>query len=613
MSFTAFSFMVLTVLAALLLIVRIFDGNPERLEPERDEDGLEKPLRRFHRPARLRRKDLLAMLVITVLYALLGFWDLGNVRGVVSWADFEKRGDSALLRLEEATELSRVQYYTGATVGYWTLEWSPDGRHWTGSETLEQGYNDILKWREFRPEGGFGTVKALRLTALNGDLCIGEAALRDQGGALLVYDTDVDALRDEQALVPEEESWRNSSYFDEIYHVRTAWEQLTDRYPYELTHPPLGKEIIGLGIRLFGMTPFGWRFCGVLFGVLMLPLLYLLLQWMLGDTLVSASVTVIFALDFMHYTQTRIATIDTYGVFFILLTYLFFYRYYTQPWDTPLRKTLPPLMLSGACFALGAVSKWTCVLSGGGLAVLWCIRQGERLWRRGFRQELRSYFLPTLGWSCVFFLLFPALAYLIFYYPYASPAGVSVFSLDYPEMILRNIRNMYNYHSGLDATHTFQSRWWEWMLDARPILYYNHSFGEGYSLKNAFGACGNPLFWWTGLGAMACMAVKGLRGDRMAWFILAGYLSTLLPWVAVNRCVFIYHYFPCTVFLALALGRCLRDCARRRLTGRDLTAPVMALGCAALFVIFFPALSGVTYSKVYGDEVLSWFLGYWPF
>ena len=132
-------------------------------------------------------------------------------------------------------------------------------------------------------------------------------------------------------------------------------------------------------------------------------------------------------------------------------------------------------------------------------------------------------------------------------------------------------------------------------------------------MKSAIGACGNPLFWWTGLGAMAAMAVKGIRGDRMAWFILAGYLSCLLPWVTVERCAFIYHYFPATVFLALALGRCLRDCQRRSLTRRDHTGLILVCGCALLFAFFYPALSGLAYTAGYGNTFLRWFGGYWPF
>ena len=59
----------------------------------------------------------------------------------------------------------------------------------------------------------------------------------------------------------------NSTYFDEIYHARTAYEHIHGIRPYENTHPPLGKILIGIRIRLFGMTPFGWRFIGTLLGV----------------------------------------------------------------------------------------------------------------------------------------------------------------------------------------------------------------------------------------------------------------------------------------------------------------------------------------------------------
>ena len=612
MNLSAIIFMVLTMLAAVFFTVRIFDGNPERLEPEKDAHGLEKPLLRFHKPGKLTRADLLAMLVITLLSALLAFLNLGDTRGVTSWHSF-RSGETVTLSLASPARLERIQYYSGATVGSYRLSWSADGAEWEGNEELGQTYVDVLKWHEFRPEEPLEGVKYLRVTGLKGDVTMGEIALRDTEGALVPFACTVEALGDEQERVPGEESWRNSSYFDEIYHARTAWEHLTDHKVYEITHPPLGKEIIGLGIRLFDMTPFGWRFSGALFGVLMLPILYILLKLMLGSTMAACCADAVFALDFMRFTQTRISTIDTYSVFFTLLMYLFFYFYYTQPWDTPLRRTLPPLALSGACFALGAVSKWTGIFAGGGLAVLWCLRQGERLRRRGFREELTSYLLPTVAWSCVFFLLFPVLAYYVFYAPYARAEGVSMTSGEYPKLILDNIRYMYTYHSGLEATHPYESRWWMWVLDVRPILYYLHYFDDAYQVKSAIGACGNPLFWWTGLGAMAAMAVKGIRGDRMAWFILAGYLSCLLPWVTVQRCAFIYHYFPATVFLALALGRCLRDCQRRSLTRRDRTGPVLAACCALLFILFYPPLSGMTYSGAYGNALLRWFGGYWPF
>ena len=116
-----------------------------------------------------------------------------------------------------------------------------------------------------------------------------EAAFQKQDGELAKVKT-ASALFDEQTLVPDSYSFKNSTYFDEIYHARTAYEFIKGREVYEWTHPPLGKSIIALGIRIFGMNPFGWRFMGTLFGVLMLPLMYIFAKKnYINNALASAS------------------------------------------------------------------------------------------------------------------------------------------------------------------------------------------------------------------------------------------------------------------------------------------------------------------------------------
>jgi dolichyl-phosphate-mannose--protein O-mannosyl transferase len=100
---------------------------------------------------------------------------------------------------------------------------------------------------------------------------------------------------------------------------------------------------------------------------------------MFGSTAVSVCGTILFAFDFMHFTQTRIATIDTYAVFFILLMYLFMWRFVSGG-------KLRDLALSGLFFGLGAASKWTGIYAGAGLGVIWLAywftkRKEERVWR----------------------------------------------------------------------------------------------------------------------------------------------------------------------------------------------------------------------------------------
>ena len=91
----------------------------------------------------------------------------------------------------------------------------------------------------------------------------------------------------------------------------------------------------------------------------------------------------------MHFTQTRIATIDVFVTFFIILMYYFMFRYYELDWnEVGLKKTLVPLGLAGVCFGLGAASKWTGIYAGLGLAVLLFITLYQRIQDR--RLALKS-------------------------------------------------------------------------------------------------------------------------------------------------------------------------------------------------------------------------------
>ena len=82
-------------------------------------------------------------------------------------------------------------------------------------------------------------------------------------------------LFDEQDTVPISRTYMNGTYFDEVYFPRTAYEHIHGLKIYETTHPPMGKNFIALGIKIFGMNPFGWRFMGTLAGVLLVPIMYL--------------------------------------------------------------------------------------------------------------------------------------------------------------------------------------------------------------------------------------------------------------------------------------------------------------------------------------------------
>ncbi|MBR1496886.1 MAG: phospholipid carrier-dependent glycosyltransferase [Oscillospiraceae bacterium] len=573
----------------------------------------------FPRDARRwTRRDSVLAGGITLAYAIVAFLGLGNTAGARSYCRFERR-DELTIELPEPSEISAVRYFSVLGTGEYQLEFSPDGRSWTEAGKLEQSYVEILKWNtaELAPERP--AARYLRLRASD-FLCLGELALFGPDGALLApvsFDgqPDAPALFDEQERIPEKYDYRNSSYFDEIYHARTALEHIENVHPYEISHPPLGKLILSLGIRLFGLSPFGWRFSGTLTGVLMLPAMYLFLKKMFGGTAVPACCTTVFATDFMHYVQTRIATIDSYAVFFILLMYLFFWLY----WEAPREKRgswLPPLALSGLCFGLGAAAKWVCIYAGAGLGLLWLldrIFRGIGQCRDGRKDAYIRETAENVLWCILFFIAVPALVYYVSYWPYGTARGMSgpgtLFSRDYLKLVLDNQSYMFSYHSGVTATHPYSSVWWQWLLDIRPILYYLDSDGAGGHVS--FGAWVNPALCWGGLLALLCVLWRALRWrDRTALFIIVGYFAQLLPWLFVTRVVFAYHYFPSTVFLLLALGYVFRDMELNTGLRRGLWSFTGV--SAALFALFYPALRGLPVADWFGRSFLKW-MPTWPF
>ena len=544
-----------------------------------------------------RRADAVALSIITLVYAAVAFTGLGDTDAPQSFHEF-RSGESVIIDLGQVRDIDSIMIYSGLNTGSYRIEASDDGEGWFDMCSFEQNYVALFKWNSVELDAlSTGAARYLRLTAA-GDVRLGEIAIRC-GGELTGSSSDAPELFDEQDTVPEYQHYTNSTYFDEIYHARTAFENLEGIYPYEISHPPLGKLIIAIGISLFGMTPFGWRFSGTLIGVLMLPVMYALLKRMFSSVRVCACATAIFAFDFMHFTQTRIATIDSYSVFFILLMYLFMYMYIT---DGKRRY----LALSGLFFGIGAACKWTCFYAGAGLAVIWLIH-----WIHNF--EIKA-FIKNCAFCVVFFVLVPAMIYYMSYYPYGKALGLDgvgmYFSSDYANMVLDNQEFMFSYHSGVHSEHPYSSRWWQWVIDDRPILYYLKYFGDG--TRSSFGAFLNPGLCWAGLIAVCLCAVFAVRRrDKLSQFIVIGYLAQLLPWVFITRTTFEYHYFPSSVFLVLALARIFSLMEGNTKGWKFNVYGLTGLSCA-LFIAFYPVLSGVRVNAELATNLLKW-LPNWPF
>jgi len=338
---------------------------------------------------------------------------------------------------------------------------------------------------------------------------------------------------------------------------------------------------------------------------------------MFGKTTVAVCASLLLGFDFMRFVQTRLGTIDSYAVLFILLAYFFMYRYMTVDPGAPFRKSLVPLAFSGIFFGFAIAVKWIGFYAGAGLLVIYIIR----LYQLGMHYNTEKmngfgkHLIKTLLYSTLFFVIIPAVVYYLSYIPYGIAWGKTVgqgmlWDPEFFRIVWNNQVSMFSYHSQLNAEHPFSSTWWQWILNLRPILYVNSASGE---LRSTFGSFGNPVVWWGGFAAIIVMAVRVFtHNDGKAWFILISYVMQLLPWVAVTRIVFIYHYFPSSLFLILALAHMFNTIIDRgEQFGRQITAGFTSLA-GIVFIMFYPALSGMYMPSWYYSSLLKWFPS-WPF
>lgn len=566
---------------------------------------------------RYTKRDKIFVIALTVIYGIIALVNLGTTVAPENYW-IGSTGDTVEITLEDDAEIDDIWVFGGLYTGSITIS-DKNGN----SVSYDETNSDMFRWKSI---GGGLSGDALTLKVTSGTVWFNEIALLDGERNVLSSSAsgEAQALFDESNTVPENRTYMNGMYFDELYHARTAYEHLHGIKPYENSHPPLGKIFIMLGIAVFGMNTFGWRIVGTLFGIGMVPIMYAFAKRLLKKSEYALLAAGLFAFDFMHYTQTRIATIDVYGVFFILLMYYYMYRYYEMNFFTDgLKKTLKPLGLAGLFFGLGAASKWIDIYAGVGLAVLLLIslikRYKEyRALRTGDDKVLSAAVAPfwkntikTLLWCCVFYIVVPVAIYIASYIPYM----LSEQHYDL-EGIWDVQKFMLSYHGGLKATHSYQSPWWQWPLIIRPVWYYvSYDVGEGYA--GTISAMGNPAVWWVCL--IVCIVTIGrlIRGrkrfDNVWTVLLVGLAAEYVPWVLVSRCTFMYHYFASVPFIILIAVRALMQ--KEEESGRHRYLKWIWL-CAAvvMFILFYPVITG-TACPIWYIKALEWlpswtFLGY---
>jgi len=593
-------FMALGILLVLtgLVITAVKTAQAGKLTAERSERK-ETALPSYE-PEKFGRKNIIHIAVITVLYAFAVLYQLGSHTVPSTNICFNSNDpDHAeiVLDLGEYVQTKKIEIFLGteslsrinvSTYNEVTGQWEITAED--AELPTSFAWNSVdVSW----------TQRYIGIVFPSYDIHFNEIVILDSAGNTVtpVNAYEYPELFDEQDMYPGEEStYYYRMMFDEIYHGRTGYEFLHNLSIYETTHPPLGKTIIAGGIAVFGMNPFGWRIMVALFGTLMVPLMYIF-AWKLSHRSGTALTGgVLLAAECMHFTLSRIATIDIIVALFILMMFFFMYCFIDEMnRDGRFSRQALWLVLSGISTGLAIATKWTGIYAAGGLAVLLftflirhCISKGT------FRENLP--YLVRLCLVCVAsFIVIPLAFYSLSYFEFVQTwPDKNIF-----QHAIENSQSMFSYHSAVFDSHPYASPWYDWLTDKQPLLDAVNTLED--NKISSVATFVNPLVAFGGLAALFHnIYLWRAKKNVQAQFLAVSYIAMLMPWLFIHRTVFIYQYFGCVLIMILLICNSLIH------LGGNIKKKEYAVMAAAVivFLIFFPETSGVPVYRQYTKHVL---------
>jgi dolichyl-phosphate-mannose--protein O-mannosyl transferase len=364
--------------------------------------------------------------------------------------------------------------------------------------------------------------------------------------------------------------------FDEVYYAKNAASLITDGVELNdqgaaefVVHPPLGKWLIGIGIKLFGNNEFGWRVIAAIVGSASVLLIYLIVQRLFGSLFLSNIAATLFALDGLHLVMSRVALLDIFLMFFILLAFYLILR--------------DNLWLSGVVIGLAVATKWSAVFVIPFLILLTVNigRANFATWGKRFSQfVLTPMGIYLLSWS----------GWFISAKGWARDSGSNLFSSLWNYHV-----EIMNFHRGLTEQHTYAANPWSWLVLGRPTSFYYETPKNcgAQSCSQEILAIGTPILWWAGIFAIAItVGLLIVNRDRVSAFILAGIAGTYLPWFFLqNRTTFYFYAIAIFPFIVLALINVFNWALSNQINRKLIYGFVITVGIN--FIYFLPIFIGI--------------------
>ena len=398
--------------------------------------------------------------------------------------------------------------------------------------------------------------------------------------------------------------------FDEVYYAKDAHSLVQHGVELDahgaaafVVHPPIGKWIIGIGIKIFGFNEFGWRISAALIGTASVTLMYFTARKLFENFALSAGAALLMVFDGLHLVHSRTALLDIFLMFFLQLA--FFFLLYSKHWAVALT------------LGLALATKWTGLYYM--IAYLFFVLYVD--YRSHKAHEVKSpiaeTFVTNFSKRFLQYLIIPVAVYFTSYLgwflnrkgwdrAWANPQD-GTFS--FIPAVLRSWWHyqieILNFHTSLRDAHPYSANPWSWLILGRPTSFYYAAptnCGSKQCAQEVLGL-GTPLLWWA--AAVALAVAIGMWIARREWklgLLLLSVGAGYLPWfINQKRTTFYFYTIAFEPFLLLVLIylawlflRSAKDAGELRV--RQFVLGVGLVIIALNFLYFLPLYLGISIS-----------------
>ena len=378
--------------------------------------------------------------------------------------------------------------------------------------------------------------------------------------------------------------------FDEIYYATNANSLLQNGVELEsksglaqfIVHPPIGKWLIAIGIKLFGYNEFGWRFSAAVIGSISIVLMYFTAKKLFNSQLLSFFSAALISMDGLHLVQSRVALLDIFLLFFIQIAVLALLH--EKYW------------ISALALGLATSVKWSGLYVLIAVALLVLAKDYRKYRYLGFDRPITKVIKRNFLFRFLQFGIFPSVIYISTWFGwFFTKTGWDRSWSSNPFISLWHYHSeILNFHVNLSDSHPYSANPWSWLIQGRPTSFFYETPNNcgGANCSQEILALGTPLLWWA--ATLALLVTFGFwisKRESQAEILLVVVGASYLPWFAFqNRTMFSFYAIAFEPFLLLCLVYLVSKIAKYQ---RKIVISISAI-VLINFIYFLPVFLGLT-------------------